>query len=615
MLVSSSFRRKIIQMELVSEKTNLQVFFNKVEDIFITGNLTGTRQDEIINPGNDSFMTDTANQVKLLNEIKKQKLRYENIIASTRIATWEWNIKTGSLEINERWAEIIGYTLEELKPITIDTWKKFAHPDDYKESWEPLRKYFAGKSDYYNFETRMKHKNGSWIWVIDKGKVIQRDREGNPLLLMGTHSDISSRKRDEILLQETEKRLDLAMKGTGAGLWDWDMINNQVFFSPMWKSMLGYTDDDIINTFEGWKNLWHPDDAPLIEKAIKDYLDGKTGKYEITHRLRHKNGQWRWILTRGDLLKDKHGKPYRWVGTNIDITTEKERSNELERFFSVNLDLLCIADTEGNFIKVNKAWTDILGHSTEVLEKSKFLDFIHPEDLSKTMESLKTLSEKETVTNFVNRYRHRDGSYRFIEWRTHPYGKLLYASARDITKRLESENKFREMAIKDSLTGIYNRRFILERLENLLSEYKRKKNIFSISIIDLDHFKNINDTYGHQAGDFILKEFSKLISSNLRPYDLQGRYGGEEFLLISEDTTREQARLTIERILEITRNNKFVYNGKEISFTFSCGISDASEIEDNDISIERLIEKADKKLYKAKKNGRNQVIAHEQGMI
>ncbi len=219
------------------------------------------------------------------------------------------------------------------------------------------------------------------------------------------------------------------------------------------------------------------------------------------------------------------------------------------------------------------------------------------------------LSENETVNNFVNRYRHRDGSYRFIEWRVHPYGNLLYAAARDITDRVESENRFKEMAIRDSLTGIYNRRFVLERLENLLSEYKRKKNIFSISIIDLDHFKNINDTYGHQTGDFILREFTKLISVNLRPYDLQGRYGGEEFLVISADTTKEQAKLTIERILEITRKTNFIYNKTEIIFTFSCGISDASEIDDSNITIERLIEKADKKLYEAKNNGRNQVIA------
>ncbi len=300
-----------------------------------------------------TIMADITNQAKLTKELKKQKLRYEKIIASTRIGTWEWNIKTGSLKVNERWAEITGYTLEELKPVTIETWKKLAHPDDYKKSNKLLKEHFRGITEFYDFETRMKHKNGSMVWVIDRGQVVEWDSDGEPLIMMGTHTDISSRKRDEILLKETEKRLDLGMKGTGAGLWDWDMINDHVYFSPLWKSMLGYTDTEATGTFNDWKKLWHPDDKPLIEKAIQDYLEGKTGKYEITHRLRHKNGQWSWILTRGELLRDKNGKPYRWVGTNIDITADKERSNELERFFSVNLDLLCIADKDGNFIKVN----------------------------------------------------------------------------------------------------------------------------------------------------------------------------------------------------------------------------------------------------------------------
>jgi len=124
-------------------------------------------------------------------------------------------------------------------------------------------------------------------------------------------------------LAESETRFNLAIKATGAGLWDWDMINDRVYYSPQWKKMLGYEDHEVENTFAGWKALWHPDDTARIELAIKDHLEGRSTSYEVEHRLRHKNGSWRWILTRGEIQKDSEGKPFRWTGTNLDITERK----------------------------------------------------------------------------------------------------------------------------------------------------------------------------------------------------------------------------------------------------------------------------------------------------
>jgi diguanylate cyclase (GGDEF)-like protein/PAS domain S-box-containing protein len=112
-----------------------------------------------------------------------------------------------------------------------------------------------------------------------------------------------------------------------------------------------------------------------------------------------------------------------------------DKTMELDRFFSINLDLLCIADVDGSFIKVNKSWENILGYSKEYLEGKKFLDFIHPEDIKETINAMSKLEGQEQVINFVNRYRCKDGNYKYIEWRSHPYGRLIYASARDITQR------------------------------------------------------------------------------------------------------------------------------------------------------------------------------------
>jgi diguanylate cyclase (GGDEF)-like protein/PAS domain S-box-containing protein len=130
-------------------------------------------------------------------------------------------------------------------------------------------------------------------------------------------------------LRISEERLNIAMRGTRAGLWDWDMKQNTVVYSPTWKSMLGYAMHEVPDDFSGWKNLWHPDDVMRIEQSISDYLSGKEEAYEISHRLRCKNGQWRWIMTRGEVIRDSQGKPIRWVGTNIDLTHMKEVEDKI----------------------------------------------------------------------------------------------------------------------------------------------------------------------------------------------------------------------------------------------------------------------------------------------
>ena len=129
--------------------------------------------------------------------LKTVHWRLESIIEGTHLGTWEWNVQTGETIFNNRWAEIIGYTLDEISPVSIETWMTFAHPDDLKASGELLEKHFRGELDYYEFESRMKHKDGSLVWVLDSGKVTSWTEDGKPLMMMGTHQDITERKKTE----------------------------------------------------------------------------------------------------------------------------------------------------------------------------------------------------------------------------------------------------------------------------------------------------------------------------------------------------------------------------------------------------------------------------------
>jgi len=144
-----------------------------------------------------SRLVNIIQQKKAAELLEYEKLRLSYILEGTNVGTWEWNVQTGETIFNERWANIIGYTLEEISPVSIDTWIKFANPDDLKVSSELLEKTFTGELDYYEFEARMRHKNGNWIWVLDRGKVVSWTDEGKPLLMCGTHKEITDRKKSE----------------------------------------------------------------------------------------------------------------------------------------------------------------------------------------------------------------------------------------------------------------------------------------------------------------------------------------------------------------------------------------------------------------------------------
>ncbi len=161
-----------------------------------------TEYDRQGNPVKSMGIVQDISQRKQSEEaLAEERQRLSYILEGTNVGTWEWNIETGETIFNERWAEIIGYTIAELAPVSIDTWLKYAHPDDLKKSGELLDKHFRKELAYYEHEARMLHKNGSWVWVLDRGKVVKWTADGKPLLMSGTHQDINQRKLSEEKIQ------------------------------------------------------------------------------------------------------------------------------------------------------------------------------------------------------------------------------------------------------------------------------------------------------------------------------------------------------------------------------------------------------------------------------
>ena len=151
---------------------------------------------------------DISDRNRAQKDIFEERQRLANIIEGTNVATWEWKVQTGELVANDRWAEMLGYSMDELAPISFETWQKYVHPDDLKQAFQILQDHFSGKIDYYDVEYRMNHKEGQWIWVQDRGRVSERTEDGKPLVMLGTHHDITQRKESEqkIMLQLEELR-------------------------------------------------------------------------------------------------------------------------------------------------------------------------------------------------------------------------------------------------------------------------------------------------------------------------------------------------------------------------------------------------------------------------
>ena len=265
--------------------------------------------------------------------ISRKKLKLQNVISGLDLATWEWNIQTGEADYNERFANSIGYTLKELEPFSIKTWENIAHPDDYEALWLKLEAYFEGKSDRFEIETRLKHKEGYWIWVYSMGKVFNKTDDGKPIMMYGAHMDITKRKLEE---REKEYNSEL-LKGLfelspiGICLNDLETgafidINNKLL------EPTGYSKEEFLK-------LRFEDITP------EKYRDSKvtTSKEWMFNKLYvpfekkyiNKNGDLYPVSGKSVLINDIDGHPKVWSFVE-DITQKKEAEEELKMILEVS---------------------------------------------------------------------------------------------------------------------------------------------------------------------------------------------------------------------------------------------------------------------------------------
>jgi len=271
--------------------------------------------------------------------LRVERQRLASIIEGTHVGTWEWNVQTGETVFNERWAQIVGYTLAELEPISIQTWLRLVHPDDLKESESKLQRHFAGELDYYDCECRMKHKDGSWIWVHDRGKVMTWTSDGKPVQMSGTHGDITERKRAEEELVKTRALLTGAVEQSPSGILIADApdvrirIVNSAALGIRGKTQVPLSEIDVAEHAINWQTYYpdgvtpYPPDQLPLSKAI---LEG-VASMDVEAVIINDQGDKRWVSVNAGPIRDKQGRITAGIVTFHDITDRKRAEETLRK--------------------------------------------------------------------------------------------------------------------------------------------------------------------------------------------------------------------------------------------------------------------------------------------
>lgn len=552
-------------------------------------------------------------------QLVESRDRMRNILEGTNAGTWEWNVQTGETRFNERWAEMIGYTLEELEPISIETWARFAHPDDLEASNALIERHLEGELAYYDHVARMRHRDGHWIWVHDRGRVAIRDDDGQPLWMMGTHSDITAIKQVELALAATEVRLQHAQRIANVGGWSVDVTTGEVEFTEQSCRILGL-EPGSRPSIEDALARYVPESKTELEGLLNRGRDGQTDPWELDARLVTAQGKERWVRIVGE-PEFEGGNLARVNGALQEITERYRAARDLEEsreLLQVTLasiaDAVITADVDGNVEWLNPAAERMTGWSLDdaVGKPSKEVFHIVNENTGEEApDPIACCLQEGRVVGLASHtvLVSRDGSRYGVEDSASPisntHGEVVGAVIvfHDVSEQRRMSREMTYRATHDPLTGLVNRGEFEVRLARVLSQARDHGSTNALMYIDLDQFKIVNDTCGHAVGDQLLRQVTRLLEGCVRKRDTLARLGGDEFGVILEHCAVEQAGRVAQQICDAMDEFRFEHQGKR----FRVGASIGLVAIEGDTTESAVLQAADSACYAAKEAGRNRV--------
>ena len=426
-----------------------------------------------------------------------------------------------------------------------------------------------------------------------------------------------------------QERTDLSLESANDGLWDFDVETNTVYFSPRWKAMLGFSPDDLDVTPD-WRQLVHPDDMARTQTLLREHLAGKSPLFESVHRMRHRSGEWRWVVSRAKARVDESGRLKRLVGVELDITERrlyeealfKEKESAQITLQSIG-DGVITTDARSHVEYLNPVAEQLTGWRLDDAQ-GRPIDEIFRGFHEETCEPLENpLSVAIRRARAIKSVRptlliRRDGNELYIESCASPIrdgsgaisgGVLVF---HDVSESRELNRKLSYHASHDILTGLVNRREFEARLERALKSAKARESSYCLCHLDLDQFKIINDNCGHSAGDALLGQVGQLLKSKIRWRDTVSRLGGDEFGVLLESCSLDEAMRNAEILRESIRDYRFVWEERTFRLGASIGVVPISP-ENEDVAS--LLSAADSACQAAKEAGRNRVYSFQENDI
>lgn len=564
-------------------------------------------------------------------QLATSEQRWSFALDSSGDGVWDWNPQTGKVYYSTAWKRMLGYADADIGD-DLDEWEGRLHPMDRASSVDALQQHLLGVTEFYRCEHRMRRQDGSWCWVLDRGKVVERLPDGQPSRVIGTYSDITWRKAAELELARAHGQLNgLLDAATQVSIIATDVDGLILTFNAGAERMLGYRAEEMIGRRTP-ECLHRRDELEARQIELTRRYGRPVVGFEAlvaaaAEEHCHEEREWTYVRHDGSELtvnlictgvRDEQGQLIGFLGIASDIT-ERTRILEVLAARDRLLEKLSAqvpgaiyqyqvsADGHASFPYASAGIRDIYELDPALLrtDGGPVLARIHPEDVERVLASIQVSAQHLGVWREDYRVVLPLRGLRWVRGEAVPEkladgGVLWHGYLTDITGSKLVEQELRELTVTDVLTGIYNRRFFQDRLETELARARRKEGNLAVIMLDIDHFKSINDRFGHDAGDRVLKNVCQRIGQRLRRADMFCRLGGEEFIVLCPDTSAEQAEALAEVLRQALREEPVAGVG-QVTASFGVAAWRFGESSDD------LLRRADAGVYRAKQEGRDQV--------
>src|ERR1035437_2147011 len=542
--------------------------------------------------------------------LRQSEERYRNILESIQEGYFELDLAGNYTFVNKANCILLGYTKEELVGMN---YRQHTNEENAKKLYQPYRELYRTGKSIETLEVESIRKDGTKV-IYETSVSLSRDSEGKPIGFRGGARDITERKQIEEKIRHSEERYRNIIEQMEDGYFEADFTGKFTFVNDAECKNLGYTREEML----GMDNRKYADEKnakAIYRLFVEVYKTGVPVKaYDFELIKKDKTKSYNEISV--SLIRNSKGEPIGFRGIARDITERKQMEEALrqseERYRTIIEEMeewYFETDLAGNITFFNDVFANVLGYSQKELTGLNFRSFIKKEESDSVFRLFNQVFKTGKPTNnFPYEFISTDGTVTSAEFSIFPKqdneGKIcgFRGIGHDITERKHAEEKIKYLATHDSLTGLPNRLMFSQLLNHAIQSAKRYTRQFAVLFIDLDRFKIINDTLGHEAGDQLLQEIAMRLKQALRAVDVVARLVGDEFVIFIEGVSDSSQAATVSHNILTTIIKPITIMGQERHITASIGISVFPKDAEDEQS---LMKNADMAMYLAKEKGKN----------